>query len=227
MNVVIEKKLHNISKIGMMLFLSLFFLAGCTSQQSSLKPVLKVMVKPSVTVSGKEALWEKRQQEFSKMASWDMKGKVAMRYKVDNWSFGVDWSQTGENNSVINIKNPFTGATVALLTQKNNKVTMKASDGKIYQDTNAERLLKKQAGIELPLEGLIYWARGITAPQYPKGSILLDAMGRPKQIIQANWVIKYRSYKGNAHNSLPRKIILTRKKDAVYVNLVAKKWKIR
>ena len=227
MNVAIEKNFHNMSKIGVILFLGLFFLGGCTSQQSSVKPVVKAMVKPSITVSGKEGLWKKRQQEFSKMASWNMKGKVAMRYKVDNWSFGVDWSQTGKNNSVINIKNPFTGATVALLTQNNNKVTMKASDGKTYQDTNAERLLKKQAGIELPLEGLIYWARGITAPQYPKGSILLDAMGRPKQMTQANWVIKYRSYKGNAYNSLPRKIILTRKKDAVYVNLVAKKWATR
>ncbi|MCK5813743.1 MAG: outer membrane lipoprotein LolB [Cocleimonas sp.] len=227
MNVVIKRKRHGIKKIGAMLFFSLFLLGGCTTQQSGVKPVVKAMVTPGVTVSGKEALWKKRQQQFLKMASWNMKGKVAMRYKVDNWSFGVDWSQKNKNTSVINIKNPFTGATVALLTQKNNKVTMKASDGKTYQDTNAERLLKKQAGIELPLEGLIYWARGITAPQYPKGTIVLDTMGRPKQITQANWVIKYRSYKGSAYNSLPKKVILTRKKDAVYVNLVAKKWKIR
>lgn len=227
MNVVIKERLHYISKIGVVLFFSLFLLGGCVSQQSSVKPMVKATPKAGVTVSGKEALWNKRQQQFSKMASWNMKGKVAMRYKVDNWSFGVDWLQQGKNSSVINIKNPFTGATVALLTQKNNKVSMKASDGKIYQDTNAERLLKKQTGIELPLEGLIYWARGITAPQYPKGTTILDLMGRPKQISQANWLIKYRSYKGNAYNSLPKKIILTRKKDAVYVNMVAKKWNIK
>ncbi len=215
------------NKIGVMLFFSLFLLGGCTSQQSSVKPMVTEKPKSTVTVSGKEVLWKKRQQQFSKMASWTMNGKVAMRYKVDNWSFGVDWLQKGSNHSVINIKNPFTGATVALLTQKNNKVTLQASDGKTYQDTNAERLLKKQAGIELPLEGLIYWARGISAPQYSKATVVLDAMGRPKKITQANWVIKYKSYKGNAYNSLPRKIILTRKKDAVYVNMVAKKWQIK
>ena len=226
MNVVIKKRLDHRNKIGVMLFFILFLLGGCTTQQSSVKPMVD-KPKSTLTVSGKEALWKKRQQQFSKMAAWTMNGKVAMRYKVDNWSFGVDWLQKGINYSVINIKNPFTGATVALLTQKNNKVTLKASDGKIYQDTNAERLLKKQARIELPLEGLIYWARGISAPQYPKAKVVLDALGRPKKMIQANWTIKYKSYKGNAYNSLPRKIILTRKKNAVYVNMVAKKWQTK
>ena len=226
MNVLAEKNQYNVNKIGVALLFSTLLLGGCTSQQSSVKPMVKAKPKPTKTVSTKEALWKKRQQQFVRMASWNMDGKVAMRYKTDNWSFGVNWAQTGKN-SVINIKNPFTGATVALLTQNNNKVTLKASDGKTYQDTNAERLLKKQANIELPLEGLVYWARGITAPQYPKGNVVLDAMGRPKQITQANWLIKYKRYKGNAYNSLPKKIILTRKKDAVYVNMVAKKWKTR
>ncbi|MCK5917534.1 MAG: outer membrane lipoprotein LolB [Cocleimonas sp.] len=226
MNVLTEKKLYSANKIGIALLFSTLLLGGCTSQQNNIKPVVKAKPKPTKMVSTKEALWNKRQQQFTRMASWNMDGKVAMRYKTDNWSFGVNWAQKGKN-SVINIKNPFTGATVALLTQNNSKVTLKASDGKTYQDTNAERLLKKQANIELPLEGLVYWARGITAPQYPKGKVVLDSMGRPKQITQANWLIKYKHYKGNAYNSLPKKIILTRKKDAVYVNMVAKKWKIR
>jgi outer membrane lipoprotein LolB len=52
-------------------------------------------------------------------------------------------------------------------------------------------------------------------------------MGRPKQINQASWVIKYKRYKGKSYNALPAKIILSRKKDAVYVNMIAKKWKTR
>jgi outer membrane lipoprotein LolB len=226
MNVSKKKNRNNISKKGAILLISALFLSGCASQQTSIKPM--VTAKPMTKKpSAKEALWKKRQQQFARMTSWTMDGKVAMRYKVDNWNFGVNWAQKGKNNSVINIKNPFTGATVALLTQNNSKVTLTTSNGKTYQDTNAERLLKKHAKIELPLGGLTYWARGITAPQYPKGKVVLDAMGRPKQITQANWLIKYRSYKGNAYNSLPKKVILTRKKDAVYVNMVAKKWKTK
>ena len=227
MNALAEKTPRYAKKIGVILLFSTLLLGGCTSQQSSVKPMVKAKPQPIKIVSTKEALWQKRQQQFARMASWNMDGKVAMRYKTDNWSFGVNWAQTGKNNSVINIKNPFTGATVALLTQNNKKVTLKAADGKTYQDTNAERLLKRQANIELPLEGLVYWARGITAPQYPKSNVVLDAKGRPKQITQANWVIKYKRYKDNAYNSLPKKIILTRKKDAVYVNMVAKKWKTK
>jgi outer membrane lipoprotein LolB len=227
MNVLAGKKRAVANKIVAMLLFSTLLLGGCTSQQSNVKPIVKVKPKPGKIISDKEALWQKRQQQFAQMAAWNMDGKVAMRYKVENWSFGINWAQKGKNNLVINIKNPFTGATVALLTQNNNKITLKTSDGKIYQDSNAELLLKKQANIELPLEGLVYWSRGITAPQYPKGKVILDVMGRPKQITQANWLIKYKRYKGNAYNSLPKKIILTRKKDAVYVNMVARKWKIR
>ncbi len=225
MSVIIGRKFNHIKGLGGILFLGIFLLSGCSSQGASIKS--RITAKPGAPLSSKDMLWKKRQQQFANMKAWDMSGKVAMRYKTDNESFGVDWTQKNLNSYIINIKNPFTGATVALLTQKNNQVTLKASDGKIYQDSNAERLLKKQAGVELPLEGLIYWMRGITAPQYPKGAVVLDALGRPKQLTQASWLIKYRSYKGNTYLSLPKKIILTRKKDAVYVNMVAKKWKIK
>ncbi|HIO93165.1 MAG TPA: outer membrane lipoprotein LolB [Leucothrix mucor] len=218
-------KLSKTNKIGTTLLLSVFLLGGCTSQQSSVKPVIKPT--PSPTISSKEASWAKRQQQMLGMKSWTLDGKVAMRYKVDNWNFGINWAQTGANNSIINIKNPFTGATVALITQNNNKVSLKSSDGKVYQDTNAERLLKKQAGVDLPLGGLVYWARGLMAPQYKKGSVVLDSAGRPTQISQENWVIKYPKYENTSYNSLPKKIILTRKADAVYVKMIAKKWQSR
>jgi outer membrane lipoprotein LolB len=222
MKAIKEKKWHSVNNIGWILLGSVLLLGGCSSQQASIKPVVKSKSGPDD--SSKEALWKQRQLRFSKMAAWTMDGKVAMRYKVNNWSFGVTWAQQGANDFVINIKNPFTGATVALITQNGNKVTLKSSDGKSYQDTNAERLLKKQANIELPLNGLVYWARGVTAPQYSKAIVKLDAMGRPQQITQANWVIKYRRYNGDNYTSLPTKIILTRKKDAVYVNMITKKW---
>jgi len=225
MKVIKEKIGQGINNIGWILLGGVLLLGGCSSQQASIKPVVKS--KPGSAVSSKEALWKQRQQRFSKMAAWTMDGKVAMRYKVDNWNFGVNWAQQGANDFVINIKNPFTGATVALITQNNNKVTLKSSDGKTYQDTNAERLLKRQANIELPLNGLVYWARGVTAPHYPKGRVTLDAMGRPQKIIQANWVIKYRRYNDNSYNALPTKIVLTRKQDAVYVNMITKEWNIK
>jgi len=221
------KTVSNVNKIGLtLIFGSVLLFGGCTSQQSSVKPVVKKPISIK-KVSNKEILWAKRNRQLLNAKSWVLDGKVAMRYKVDNWNFGVNWKQTGANNAVINIKNPFTGATVALITQNNNKVSLQAADGKIYQDTNAEKLLKRQAGIELPLSGLVYWARGIMAPQYKKGTFTLDSAGRPTQIVQENWLIKYPRYENASYNSLPKKIVLTRKKDAVYVKMIAKKWQAR
>lgn len=223
MSVLNIKTSQFLSKRGGVLIFSALLMGGC-SQQRMVEPAATVKPKPSIKVSTKEAAWAKRQQQLQAASSWGLDGKVAMRYKTDNWSFGVKWSQQGAKNSTIDIKNPFTGATVALIKQNNNSVSLKSSDGNVYTDTNAEKLLKKQAGISLPLDGLVYWARGIMAPQYPKGQVILDNAGRPKQITQASWVIKYPRYVGTAYNSLPKKIVLTRKVDEVYVNMVAKKW---
>ncbi|MCK5903346.1 MAG: outer membrane lipoprotein LolB [Cocleimonas sp.] len=219
----IKKSPHYIINVGLLLSV-LPFLNACTSQQNSIKPVVN---KSPSAVLAKDRTWKQRQQRMLRSARWELQGKVGMRYKTDHWSFGVNWDQKGKNNSVINIQNPFTGATVALITQKKNSVTLKSADGKIYQDTNAERLLKRQTGIELPLDGLVYWARGVTAPQYPKGAVILDAIGRPQQITQANWVIKYPRYTDSSADAFPKKIVLSRKKNAIYVKMIAKKWKIK
>lgn len=225
MNVLNIKTNQFLSKKGGgALIVSVLLLGGCSSQHRIVDPA-SIKPKSSAPVGSKEAAWQKRQQQLSATSSWGLDGKVAMRYKTDNWNFGVKWSQQGPKNSVIDIRNPFTGATVALITQKNNQVSLKSSDGNVYTDTNAEALLKKQAGISLPLDGLVYWSRGIMAPQYPKGTAVLDSAGRPKQMIQSGWIIKYPRYVGTAYNALPKKIVLARKTDEVYVNMVAKKWK--
>lgn len=202
------------------LIASVLLMGGCATQTE--KP--KVQAKPQVQVSNKESLWRKRQQQMKNMQSWNLDGKVAMRYRTDNWTFGVNWDQLQRNRSIIDIKNPFTGATVALIKQNNQQVTLTTADGQSYQDSNAEELLSKHAGVQLPLGGLAYWARGILAPQYPDGAVVLDANGRPTQITQASWLIKYPRYENGTYNALPKKIVLTRKADQVYVNMVAKKW---
>lgn len=198
-------------------------LVGCTSQP---KPNTSgVAINPKM--GGAEAAWQERQRVFAQMQQWQLKGRVGLQLREQSWAFGLDWAQRGNSQYEMQIKNPLTGGLMATVMETGSQVTLKASDGKTYQDTDAERLLAKQLKMNLPLKNLQYWARGIPAPTAPVDAVKLDAMGRPTRLQQAGWVIDYASYEGNSAQALPSKIQLEKASDQLKAKVIAKEWKTR
>ncbi len=199
----------------------LFFLNGCS----------QIPVKPSVAVNpvtpppvSKENLWEQRQQLLVNDVNWSLNSKVALRFRQDNWNFGLNWAQRAAQDYEMQITNPLTGGLVAKLSRNKFGVSLLSDDGKTYRDSDEERLLQRQAGIGLPLKGMQYWIRGLASPIYKTEKLVLDNYGRPLSIQQAGWKIDYSRYLSNKSNAMPRKVIITRAKDNVYVKMIAKQW---
>lgn len=198
-------------------------LAGCTNQP---KPGTSgVVLNPKA--GGAEAAWAERQRVFAQMQQWQLKGRVGLQLREQNWSFGLDWAQRGNSQYEMQIKNPLTGGLMATVMETGSQVTLKAADGKTYQDTDAERLLAKQLKMNLPLKNLQYWARGIPSPMAAVDDVKLDAAGRPTRLQQAGWVIDYPSYEGNDGGALPSKIQLEKASERIKAKVVAKEWKTR
>lgn len=195
---------------------------GCSTTQQA--PTQKPNTIPAINKSTPKAMWEQRQLVFSRMKEWRMDGRVSLTLDEQNWSFALDWLQRG-NQAEMNIKNPLTGSTLAQIIDSGSRVTMKSSDGKTYQDTNAERLLQKQLGMRLPLGGMRYWARGIADPSLPLDRVEWDNVGRPKVLEQGGWLIQYPRYVGTGSNALPDKIQVDRAADKMKVKVLAKDWK--
>ena len=202
--------------------LSLLGIQGCSTQ-----PQIKNNEMAGAKAGNKEAAWSERQRIFTQMQQWQLKGRVGLQLRDQNWSFGLDWAQRNADQYEMAIKNPLTGGVMANIVETGSQVTLKASDGKVYQDTDAERLLAKQLKMQLPLKNLQYWARGIPAPSSSVESVKLDAYGRPTLLQQAGWVIEYPSYEGNSTSSLPSKVQLEKSSEQVKAKLVAKEWKTR
>lgn len=196
-------------------------LAGCTTQPKSTIP------SAMASVGNAEAAWSERQRIFAQMQQWQLKGRVGLQLREQSWSFGLDWAQRGNSQYEMQIKNPLTGGLMATVVETGSQVTLKASDGKTYQDTDAERLLAKQLKMNLPLKNLQYWARGIPSPSVAVDDVKLDAQGRPTRLQQAGWVIDYPNYDGNDAQALPSKIQLEKASAQVKAKLVAKEWKTR
>lgn len=200
----------------------LLSLAGCANQA---KPVTQAGASPKP--GGSAAAWAERQRVFAQMQQWQLKGRVGLQLRDQSWSFGLDWAQRGNSQYEMQIKNPLTGGLMATVMETGSQVTLKASDGKTYQDTDAERLLAKQLKMNLPLKNLQYWARGIPSPAVAVDNVKLDAYGRPTRLQQAGWVIDYPSYEGSGAQALPSKMQLEKASDHVKAKLVAKEWKTR
>lgn len=201
-----------------LIFLSLFILSSCSTIQMKQSGVKKPVV------SSKQNQWKKRQVLVAKKSAWNLNSKVALRYRADHWNFGLKWLQQSANQYVMQIKNPVTGALLAKLTRRNNAVSLLADNGRIYKDTDEERLLQRQAGVKLPLKGMQHWMRGLSSPLYKVDKLVLDARGRPQVLHQAGWKINYSNYVNNNFDAMPRKVVITRDKDNVYMKVIAKKW---
>lgn len=203
-----------------LVFLSLFFLSSCSTI-----PVKQSTVKnPGVSGSSKQANWKKRQLVVAKKSVWDVNSKVALRYRADHWNFGLRWLQQSANQYVMQIKNPVTGGLLAKLSRKNNRVSLLADNGRVYNDSDEERLLQRQTGVKLPLKGMQHWIRGLSSPLYKVDKLVLDSRGRPIMLNQAGWKINYSNYVNNNYDAMPRKVVITRDKDNVYLKMIAKKW---
>jgi outer membrane lipoprotein LolB len=198
----------------------LFTLGGC-SQTINTKPVT---TKPTVSTSTKENLWKKRQQVLARDNSWNLKSKIALRFRQDHWTFGLNWVQQAVQQYVMQINNPVTGGVVARLSRNKAGVSLLANDGKIYRDADEERLLQRQANIRLPVKGMQYWVRGLPYPKYKIDKVVLDSFGRPQSMIQSGWKIDYSKYSSNKFNAMPRKVVINSAKDSVYLKMIAKQW---
>jgi len=187
-------------------------------------PKVKTVKKPTPKPAVSQAPWSRRQRSLSLIPSWQMGGRAALRFKSNAWTFGLNWIQRNKQQFSLQIRNPITGTVVGLLNQSPGKATLK-SRGKVSSGPDAERLLHQQLGVKMQVNGMPYWIRGVMAPQYPVGKVTLDAKGRPKQIVQAGWVMDYFNYANLSFDAMPRKVNISRKPEQINVRILAKQWK--
>ena len=202
------------------LFSGLFLLTGC-SQLELTDPKSPQSV---VSSAEKENLWKKRQQSLNDDVSWSLRSKIALRFRQEHWTFGLNWANQAALKYAMQITNPVTGGMVAKLSRTPSGVSLLADDGKIYTDSNEERLLQNRAGLRLPVQGMQFWARGLIYPKYKIDKLVLDSYGRPQSIIQAGWSIQYSRYTSNQFNAMPRKVVITNTKEQIYLKMIAKQW---
>jgi len=119
---------------------------------------------------------------------WQMRGRVGIRTADDATSFSVRWRQQDQDFDIH--LNGALGVSVAHIYGDDRSIVIDVPKQGRFEASNATQLLKDHTGLELPIESLRYWVRGIPEPgiAYERGDSTLE---------QSGWHIEYLAFEGD------------------------------
>lgn len=173
----------------------------------------------SVIDSRSDQEWIDYANQIRLLENWSLEGKVGTHNGKSATSFNISWNQQGEQFS-IRLFGPMGQGTISIYGDTEHAVL---NQGKIKQQAaNLQELMETNSSIQLPLDYLIYWLKGIPAPGARAG-IRLDNYGQLIELEQNNWNILYSEYYQDGH-TLPRKLNIS--KADMSAKIIIKAWEI-
>ncbi len=201
--------------LGSSMFKQLVLLAALTSMTACV-PFLQTL--PDTEP---EALWQARQLELLQLNNWKIQGRTVIRNKQEAWNLGLRWQQNNDEFH-IHLLGPFAQGGVSI--EGNDKhVTMTMDDGQKLHSASAEALIAEVLGVQLPIDALRDWLRGIPYQQSEIKLVEYDEEGRIIHLVQQGWNIDFKRYVPFQQYSLPSKIFITQADRSL--RLVITSWK--
>lgn len=151
--------------------------------------------------------------------AWKINGRISLTRGEQGWHAGLDW-ETQADHYRLQVTGPL-GQGALQVTGDAAGVTLIDSDAHIHTARDVDALLAQVTGWDLPVSGLHYWVRGLSAP----GSavrVTLDRQGRLQRLAQSGWEITYQRYQHIAGNDWPAKLKLVH--NDLDVRLVIDQW---
>jgi outer membrane lipoprotein LolB len=177
-------------------------------------------------VENPRAVWQERQANLTRLDSWELRGRLALRAGDEGGHASVNWVHERATDR-IDLAGPFGGGRVRV-TRDAGGASLRDANGKLYLDVSMQELVARNTGWMLPLEGMNYWVLGVPQPGAPARETL-DEFGRLKALAQLGWEINFLEYNEQGAVELPRRIFMQRTGDAstasvLEVRLVIERW---
>lgn len=154
--------------------------------------------------------------------AWRLTGRISVKYLDDGWNAGLIWRQSSADYD-LKLQGPL-GQGALLLHGNEQSVELVDANGGRDTALDAETLMHRHLGWQLPLSGMKFWIHGRSNPAQP-AEWRRDVNGRPEQLIQSGWQIDYSKYRpapGGA--SLPARIDFER--PDLQARLIIDHWEI-
>jgi outer membrane lipoprotein LolB len=165
--------------------------------------------------------WQTRKAALNTLQTWQIAGRVSVTSEQDGWHATLNWVQQGPAYT-MDLIGPL-GQGRLRISSDGETVYLRTSDGKVFYATDPDQLVEKTLGIRLPVNGLVYWVRGLPDPL--QASVLAgDPQGRLTRLEQNGWIINYLRYDQQGQWELPTRI--RAHQDEWTVQMVIKNWNL-
>ncbi len=151
-------------------------------------------------------------------APFAFNGRVLIKRGMQRDSSGIHWEHHVRDE--ILLLGPL-GYTVGRIHRDSRGATLEDASGTQYAAPDAESLMQKALGWQLPLSGLRYWVATQPAPD-AEYRVERNTNGQVTLLRQQGWEIRYSRYAGTAPDALPLQLDMSR--EGITVLLQIDEW---
>ena len=186
----------------LLVFSLIALLAGCAGLTS----------REALEGQGDPAQWKAHKEQITQLDGWQINGKIATLF----------WLQRQDYYD-IRLSGPLGGG-AARLTGRPGDILLEVSNRGRFRAESPEALLQEQLRLDLPVSNLLWWIRGLPAPD-SRSRITLDGQSHLAQLEQDGWKVEYQRYTEQNGYALPERMKLYGQD--LEVTLVIKDWQPR
>lgn len=151
--------------------------------------------------------WPVRREALQALMTWELRGRIGVQLPEQGGQATLRWRHAPAQQE-IDLSGPF-GAGHVRLRQDPTGVRLQDARGRVVEDADAEALLQRVTGWQMPVSGLAFWVRGVPAPDSASQE-QFDEAGRLQRLQQLGWDIQFLGYHDVAGYALPSRLYLTR-----------------
>jgi outer membrane lipoprotein LolB len=187
-------------------------------------PLLLTACVPAVRMKGDAGLLadqRAREQALASLDRWVLQGRLGVSNGSDGGSGSFSWSQDGQHYEFV-LRAPVTGKSFRL-SGDDHGALMEGLDGGPIRGRDAESLMHRALGWDVPLRDLRAWVLGLRADGGP-AELTFGADRLPASLLQDGWSVDYREWDTSHQPPLPKKLYAA--KPPYKVKLVIESWQL-
>lgn len=165
---------------------------------------------------------EAREQQLADANHWTLQGRLFVSNGRDGGTLNVTWAQNDDHYEFV-LRTPVTGKSYRLVGSAEGAV-LEGVDGGAQRGPDAEALMRRTLGWDVPLDELRAWVLGVRA----KGSAAEVSFGDdklPSLLQQDGWAVSYPAWDNTRQPPLPTKVFA--EKPPYKVKLAIESWSMQ
>lgn len=164
-----------------------------------------------------------REQALANVDHWALQGRLGISNGKDGGSGSFSWVQDGQDYEFV-LRGPAISGMNFRLRGGPDGAVLEGLDGGPLHGRDAETLMHKSLGWEVPLRDLRAWVLGVRADSGP-AELSFGENRLPSLLVQDGWAVDYREWDDTRQPAMPKKVFAV--KSPYKVKLSIESWQFQ